>query len=155
MTQEATGDLVFLFEEHGKDAKGWRQQLSQMENATDSSALPFADENLSGEDWEGREELTELLRDLLGKPRRLGAGQIVKAVASSDPSSSQAASSQQPLDAAAAQASSVAASLSNSVASEAGYTHQSWESVDDASSSDSLPLWRAALDIKLKERNQR
>ena len=67
----------------------------------------------------------------------------------------QAASSQQPLDAAAAQASSVAASLSNSVASEAGYTHQSWESVDDASSSDSLPLWRAALDIKLKERNQR
>ena len=112
-TQKAIGDLVVLLEEHGKDAEEWRQQLNQMENATDSSAVPFPYEDLSGEDledWEGREETTELLRDLLGKPRTLVAGQIVKAAASSDPSSSQAASSQQPLDAAAAKAFSVAAS---------------------------------------------
>ncbi len=161
-TQKAIGDLVVLLKEHGKDAEEWRQQLNQMENATDSSAVLLSHEDLSGEDledWEGCEETTKLLRDLLGKPRRLGAGQIVKAVAFSDPSSSQAMPSQQSLDAAAAETFSVSASqLSHSVASEAGcgYT-QSWESFDDASSSDaaSLALLKAARDMKLKERAER
>ena len=142
MTQRAIGDLVVLLEKHGKDAKEWRQQLIQIKDATDSSALPFGNENLSGEaleealeDWEG-EEVTELLRDLLL------ARQFVKAVASSDPSSSQAAPSQQPLDAAASQASSVAASLSSLSHSAA------LESVDDASSSDSSAWLRAALALK-------
>ena len=146
MTQEATGDLVFLLEEHGNHAEEWRQHLNQMENATDSSALPFADENLSTEDWEGREELTELLRDLL-------EGKLVRAASASSAASSSAAS-KIPTIRDDLVSSDRSEQLSHSMASEAGYTHHSRESVD-ASSSDSLAWLRAARDTKLKERNQR
>ena len=139
VTQEAIGDLVFLLEEHGKDAKEWRQQLSQIETATDRSAVPFADENLSGEDWEGREETAKLLRDLLGKPFQ----GVRKAIASSEAISAAALSSPR----------SQQVSLSHSVASEAA---QSCASFDDASSSDDgLAFFRAAADKVLKERAER
>ena len=141
-TQEATGDLVFLLEERGKDAEEWRQHLIQIENDIDSSALPCADENLSREDWEGCEELTELLRDLL-EGKLVRARTVCHAIASASSAPSSSAASKIPtLRDEAVDRSEL---LSLSMAS-AGY-----EPSDDASTE----FFQAALQEKLQERIER
>eukprot|EP00434_Breviolum_minutum_P004411 symbB.v1.2.003886.t1/scaffold211.1/size373615/27 len=97
---------------------------------------------------EGWEEVTELLRDLLLKPRTISGGEIVKAANTSDATSSQAR------DAPAASASDPASQPSHAVISKPGSASRRCES-SYATSSDSSALWKAALEEKQKERAER
>ena len=152
--QTATRDLVFLLEEVGKDAEEWRLNLLRREEEADGAAVLSVEEvfrdSLPGEDEdrEGWEEVTELLRDLLLKPRTISGGEIVKAANTSDATSSQAR------DAPAASASDPASQPSHAVISKPGSASRRCES-SYATSSDSSALWKAALEEKQKERAER
>ena len=137
--QRATGHLVFLLEEAGKDAEEWRAHLLVTEGEADSTAM-FSVEPPGEEGWE---EVTELLRDVLLKPRTISGGQVVKAANTSDASSSAR-------DAPAASALESASQPSHSVVLKPGSSSRSCES-SDATSSDSSALWKAALEEKRKE----
>ena len=142
--QRATGHLVFLLEEAGKDAEEWRAHLLGTEGEADSTAMFSVEPPGEDEDWEGWEEVTELLRDVLLKPRTISGGQVVKAANTSDATSSQAR------DAPAASALESASQPSHSVVLKPGSSSRSCES-SNATSSDSSALWKAALEEKRKE----
>ena len=159
LTQRATSDLVFLLEDQDRDAEEWRQHLPQIEEEPDSTMTlaeqQYLEEILLGEEWEGSEEVAELLRDLLGKQPRRSRSQILKAAGSSEPSSDRkSASRSRLLDAPAASSSSQ--SSSNSVPSESCFRPlRSCESSDDGTSSDSSAWLKAALEEKCLEIQER
>ena len=154
LVQTATRDLVFLLEEVGKDAEEWRLNLLRREEEADGAAVLSVEEvfrdSLPGEDEDRErwEEATDLLRDLLLKPRTISGGQIVKAANTSDATSSQAR------DAPAASASDPASQPSHALVLKPGSSSRSCES-SYATSSDSSALWKAALEEKQKERAER
>ena len=161
--QSATGHLVFLLEEAGKDAEEWPLHLLGADGAAMVSVEQGLHHSLAGEDedWEGWEEVTELLRDVLLNPpkppyRESGQFQKVAGTHSSDPSSSQARLSHRQPDAPSSAASSESASQpSHSVVLKPVSSSRSYESSDATTSSDSLASLRAAVEEKWKERAER
>ena len=156
---------AFLLEEVGKDAEEWRLHLLGTEEDADSTAIISAEQVLDlslpgeDEDWDGSEEVTDLLRDLLLKPPRppyRGSEEILKVAGahSSDPSSSQARLSHRQSDGSAASASDSASQPSHAVVWKPGSSSRGFES-SDATSSDSLAALRAAAKPTWKERAER
>ena len=143
LTSRATRHLVFLLEEQGKDAEGWRQHVPHIEK--NDMAIYFREQDLqeSFEDCENP-EVAELVRDFL-------ALRVRKVDPSSASGSTPAAA--QDAFASAAATSSIAPSQRSQVASEAGSSRCGY--MFDATSSDSSAWLEAALQQKLLERKER
>ena len=165
LVPRATRDLVFLLEKAGKDAEEWRFHSLGTEEDADSTAIISAeqvlDHSLPGEDedWDGSQEVTDLLRDLLLKPPKpsyRGSEEIQKVAGShsSDPSSSEAKLSHRQSGAPGASASDSASQPSHAVVWKPGSSSRSFES-SDATISDSLAALKAAAKPTWKKRAER
>ena len=143
--------------------KDWRLHWLGTEEDEDSAATLLVEQELGeDEEWEGWEEVTELLRDLLRKPPKppyRGSEEVQKVAGGhlSDPSSSQASLSHRQSDAPAAASSEPASrpSHAESEVSKPVSSSRSFESNADTTSSDSLASLKAAAEETWKKRVER